>query len=218
MDPSTKPDFSSLRNEYRQRSLSERDANQDPFHQFGLWLNEAIAAGAHEPNAMTLATCTREGVPSARMVLLKDVGANGFTFYTNYLSRKGRELEDNPRAALVFYWPELERQVRVEGTVERTSEAESNKYWSTRPADSRLGSAASAQSEPAASREALEQQFELLRSQYKDGNIPRPKHWGGYRLRPLRIEFWQGRPNRLHDRIEYLLDGETHWVIQRLSP
>jgi pyridoxamine 5'-phosphate oxidase len=216
-DSLTPPDFARLRIEYAQRSLSKSDVDPDPIRQFLLWLQEAINANAHEPNAMTLATCTRDGVPSARIVLLKGIDERGLAFFTNYLSRKARELEENPRAAVVFYWPELERQVRIEGMIVRTSAEESEKYFSNRPTSARVGSAASIQSEPVPSREFLEKKFEELLSQHPDGNIPRPPHWGGYRLAPTKFEFWQGRPSRLHDRIEYLLEDQR-WNIRRLSP
>lgn len=212
------PDLSRLRLEYQQRSLTESDVDADPIRQFVAWFQEALNAKAHEPNAMTLATSTPDGVPSARIVLLKGVDGESFVFYTNYRSRKGRELDHNPRAALVFYWPELERQVRVEGDVDRTSAAESDEYFNSRPPASRIGSAASEQSRPIASRDVLEQQVNALRSQFPNGDVPRPVEWGGYRLKPRRLEFWQGRPSRLHDRIEYLREGGPAWVVRRLSP
>ena len=215
---SQSPDFSRLRVEYRQRSLSEGEVDPDPIRQFILWLNEAIAAQLPEPNAMTLATSTRDGIPSARMVLLKQVDERGFAFFTNYLSRKGRELEQNPVAALVFYWPELERQVRIEGQVGRTSDEESDTYFNSRPAESRIGSAASVQSQPIPSRQWLEERASRLWQEHPQGDVPRPPQWGGYRLHPQRIEFWQGRPSRLHDRIEYLLNARAAWEIRRLSP
>lgn len=211
-------DFAKLRREYMLRSLSERQVDPDPVRQFVAWLNEAIEAGAVEPNAMTLATCTNDGLPSARIVLLKGVDQDGFSFFTNYQSRKGRELDANPRAALLFYWPELERQVRIEGAVKRTSDDESEAYFNSRPPDARIGSAASAQGEVVASREALERAAALLRERYPHGNVPRPAHWGGYRVRPERLEFWQGRSSRLHDRIEYRRDEKGGWEIRRLSP
>lgn len=212
------PDLSRLRMEYQQRSLSETEVDPDPLRQFVAWFQEALMAKAHEPNAMTLATGTPDGVPSARIVLLKGVDQETFVFFTNYLSRKGRELDQNPRAALVFYWPELERQVRVEGDVERTSAAESDAYFASRPPASRIGSAASDQSQPIASRDVLESRVKELRAQFPTGDIPRPPDWGGYRLRPRRLEFWQGRPSRLHDRIEYHREDSSTWVVRRLAP
>ncbi|HET6251359.1 MAG TPA: pyridoxamine 5'-phosphate oxidase [Tepidisphaeraceae bacterium] len=213
----TPPDFAALRIDYKQRSLDEKDVAADPIAQFLQWLSEAIAAGAHEPNAMTLATSTSGGIPSARIVLLKGVDENGFSFFTNYQSAKGRDLAENPRAALVFHWPELERQVRVEGDVTRTSAEESAAYFNSRPVDARFGSAASPQSTPIASRQVLQARQDDLRARYPDGNVPCPPHWGGYRVRPSRVEFWQGRPSRLHDRIEYIREA-SGWIRRRLAP
>lgn len=210
-------DFMQFRIEYAQRSLSETDVDADPLRQFSRWLHEAIDARAHEPNAMTLATATADGTPSARIVLLKDVDDRGFSFFTNYQSRKGKELEENPKAALVFYWPELERQVRVDGRVERTSAEESDQYFSRRPAQARIGSAASPQSQVVPNRQFLEDRMAELQARHPDGNIPRPSHWGGFRIVPSRLEFWQGRPSRLHDRIEYLKQG-AHWTTRRIAP
>ena len=215
--PESQLDFARLRHEYTQRSLSERDVDRDPIKQFVLWLKEAVDAGANEPNAMTLATSASDGAPSARMVLLKDINQEGFAFFTNYLSRKARELDANPRAALVFYWPELERQVRIEGDVVRTGEDESDAYFQNRPPQARLGSAASPQSEVIESRHVLEDRMRELSERYPQGNAPRPRHWGGYRVRPARIEFWQGRPSRLHDRILYVKEP-AGWIIRRLAP
>lgn len=216
-DADDKLDFMRFRIEYSQRSLSETDVDADPIRQFRNWLSEAIAAKAHEPNAMTLATASTDGVPSARIVLLKDVDERGLSFFTNYQSRKGQDLESNPRASLVFYWPELERQVRIDGTVERTSTDESDRYFSRRPVKARVGSAASPQSQVVPNREYLEDRFRTLESQHPDGNIPRPPHWGGYRVLPTRLEFWQGRPSRLHDRIEYVKEG-ARWTARRVAP
>ena len=211
------PDLQALRIEYRKHSLSEHDVKPDPIAQFVVWLNEAVNAKAAEPNAMTLATCTKDGIPSARVVLLKGVDAAGFSFFTNYASRKARELDENPRAALVFFWAELERQVRVEGMIARTSESESEEYFARRPRLSQIGSAASPQSQIIPSRRFLEDRFAELDAKHPNAAIPRPTHWGGYRVIPARIEFWQGRESRLHDRIEYVREGDE-WVIRRIAP
>ena len=198
-------------------SLDERTVDRDPLILFQRWLNEAIAAGIHLAEAMTLATATPSGKPSARLVLLKQADKHGFVFYTNYNSMKARELDANPQAALVFYWPQLERQVRVEGTVERTSGAESDAYFKTRPRESQIGALASPQSEVVDSRETLQERVDELEKLYEGREVDRPAHWGGYRLRPERIEFWKGRPVRLHDRILYERQGDD-WSIKRLAP
>lgn len=209
-------DLAALRRDYGQRGLSEAEVSADPLAQFRQWFDEAVRAGVNEPNAMVLATATPSGAPSARVVLLKGLD-EGFVFFTNYDSHKGRELEGNPQAALVFFWPELERQVRIEGQVVRTSELESDEYFQRRPRGSQLGAWASAQSDVVANRAALEASLETVTQRYADREVPRPAHWGGYRLNPRSIEFWQGRPSRLHDRLQYAR-SEQGWNQVRLSP
>jgi pyridoxamine 5'-phosphate oxidase len=207
-----------LRQEYTVGGLSEAEAGHDPFALFRRWFDQTLGAGLPDPNAFTLATCTPDCWPSARAVLLKGLDERGFTFFTNYDSRKGRELAANPRAAMVFLWQTLERQVRVEGTVETVSVAESDEYYAVRPLGSRLGAWASPQSAVIPGREFLEQQHAELMARYPDGNVPRPPHWGGYRVVPRLIEFWQGRPSRLHDRIRFTRDESGGWVRDRLAP
>lgn len=207
-----------LREEYSRGGLTEAEAGDCPLALFRKWMQETIASGHHEPNAMTLATATRGGLPSARLVLLKSLDERGFTFFTNYDSRKGRELAENPHAALVFAWHALDRQVRIEGTVERVTAEESDSYFATRPLGSRLGAWASAQSEIIPDREYLEKQHVELMARYPDGNVPRPPNWGGYRVVPTVIEFWQGRPSRLHDRIRFTKQADGTWKRERLSP
>jgi pyridoxamine 5'-phosphate oxidase len=210
--------FADLRKEYMQRGLDESDMDADPFRQFATWFDEARAASPVEPNAMALATVGADGRPSLRMVLLKGADERGFVFYTNYESRKGRELADMPWAALTFFWPEMERQIRIEGRVEPVSAEESDAYFHSRPIGSQLSASASHQSEVIAGREELEQRVAALSAQYHDQEIPRPENWGGFRVIPDAIEFWQGRANRLHDRLRYRLLASGGWQIERLSP
>ena len=212
----TLPDIAALRNEYTLKTLDEASAGREPMQQFGLWMVEAIHAQVPEPTAMDLATVGLDGYPASRIVLLKGVDASGFVFYTNYQSRKGRELEAHPVAALTFMWKELERQVRIEGDVEKVAAEESDEYFKTRPLGSRVGAWASPQSEVIADRAWLEKRWEALGAQYGE-TPPRPPHWGGYRVKPRYVEFWQGRRSRLHDRIAYTRSGET-WKIERLAP
>ncbi|HSS18640.1 MAG TPA: pyridoxamine 5'-phosphate oxidase [Pyrinomonadaceae bacterium] len=198
--------------------LDENSVERNPIDLFRRWFDDALASRARLPNAMTLATATADGKPSARMVLLKQVDEEGFVFYTNYRSRKAAELESNPRAALVFYWTYLDRQVRVEGTITRVSAAESDEYFATRPRESQLGAQASPQSAVIASRKVLEESFRELEERYQERPVERPEHWGGYRLAPDSIEFWQSREGRLHDRIAYERQADGDWSIQRLAP
>ncbi len=209
--------LASLRKDYGQATLSEADLADDPFTQFKQWFDQALKAEVNEPNAMGLSTVDADGKPSSRIVLIKQYDSRGFTWYTNYDSQKGRELQANPQAALLFFWSELERQIRVEGRVERTSAHESDTYFHSRPLKSRLAAIASAQSEPIASRSALEQHYDAVAQQFGE-QPPRPEHWGGFRLVPDRIEFWQGRRSRFHDRIVYTLQADGSWARQRLQP
>ena len=206
-----------LRTEYCQANLAENEVDPDPIRQFSTWFGEALNAQVPEANAMSVSTVGPNGRPSSRILLIKDVGPAGFTWFTNYASRKGQELEANQFAALLFFWIELERQVRIEGRVERLPEAESDVYFHSRPLASQIGAHASKQSMPIANRAALESQYTEAEQRYGE-HPPRPEHWGGYRLVPDAIEFWQGRPSRLHDRILYTLDADGAWQRQRLQP
>lgn len=207
-----------FRKDYTLKGLSETDAHPNPFEQFKIWFDQAVAAELPEPNAMTIATATPDGKPSARMVLLKGYDQRGFVFYTNYQSNKGQQLIENPWAAITFWWAELERQVRIEGRVEKLTAAESDGYFNSRPKGSQLGAWVSDQSQVIPSREVLEQRLQQLKQDYENKEVPRPPHWGGFRVIPSEIEFWQGRPSRLHDRLLYNRGEDGDWVIKRLSP
>lgn len=206
-----------LRKEYCLDSLDESQMAGDPFAQFGTWFNHALNAGVAEPNAMTLATASPDGAPSARIVLMKGFDPRGFMFFTNYSSRKGRELAANPRASLCFHWQLLERQVRIEGTVEKTSRAESDEYFHSRPRDAQIGAWISQQSAVLDSRDALDRVGADLKKRFGEGPVPLPDFWGGFRVIPSAVEFWQGRQSRLHDRLQYVREG-SGWKLQRLSP
>lgn len=207
-----------LRREYSDAGLDEQDLDANPFKQFEKWFQEAIDAKLDLPDAMTLATATKDSIPSARIVLLRGLDERGFVFYTDYESQKGKELAENPNAALVFYWRELDRQVRVTGQVSKVSREKSNNYFQTRPVGSRLAALASRQTEAIVDRQALENRFNQLAEQYQDKEIPLPSDWGGYRLSPNMIEFWSGRPSRLHDRLRYTRQPDNDWRIERISP
>lgn len=210
--------IASLGEEFGLRELRERDLDPSPFKQFQIWFEDALRVDPIYANALTLATATRDGWPSARMMLLKGFDEDGFVFYTNRESRKGEDLSQNPRAAIVFWWAQLERQVRIEGSVEWVSDEEADSYFKTRPRGSQLGAWASNQSRIISGREVLDRRMDELEVKYRNQEIPRPPYWTGYRLRPVSIEFWQGRPNRLHDRLRYRLVGDRKWVIERLAP
>ena len=210
--------IAAIRKVYQLESLLEKDLDPDPMKQFANWWQHALESKIEEPNAMTLATCSASGRPSARIVLLKGIENNGFVFFTNYLSRKGTEIHDNPFVSLLFFWKELERQVRIEGKITRVPAKESDEYFSSRPKESRIGAWSSPQSRVIESREILQKNVEKYNAQFAEGIIPRPEFWGGYQVQPDHIEFWQGRPGRLHDRLRYALDENNTWKIERLAP
>ncbi len=207
-----------IRKTYSQKKLVEEKAKPDPFQQFTKWWEQAVEADIEEVNAMTLATASADGIPSARIVLLKEYSEKGFVFFTNYESFKGKQLAENPKACLVFFWKELERQVRITGLVSKIDSKESADYFNSRPHESQVGALVSPQSQVIASREWLEQEYKTSIEQFKDREVPRPVHWGGYIVKPVMIEFWQGRPGRLHDRLQYSLKEDGQWKIERLAP
>jgi len=207
-----------IRKDYQLQSLSEADVAESPVAQFGKWWDDAVKSEIDEVNAMTLATVNEAGVPSARIVLLKGYDENGFIFFTNYNSNKGSELEKNANACLVFFWKELERQVRITGIAEKISTEDSIAYFNSRPDGSKIGAWASPQSLAVAGKAWLKETFDFYRERFKHGEIPKPPHWGGYRVKPVKVEFWQGRPSRMHDRIQYTLQEDGKWGIERLAP
>lgn len=207
-----------MRKDYRMRSLLESDVDNDAVRQFERWWKEALDSGIHEVNAMTLATASADGIPSARIVLLKGFNEKGFSFFTNYNSFKAQQLGENPRACLVFFWKELERQVRVTGVIQKLSAEQSDEYFNSRPESSRMGAIASPQSQVIPAREWLDKEVENVYANYEGKTVKRPDYWGGYLVRPVTIEFWQGRPNRLHDRLQYSIADNGGWKIERLAP
>ncbi len=217
MNESNDP-IANIRIDYKLKSLSEEDTALNAYEQFSKWWSEARNSHLHEINAMTLATADKNGTPSARIVLLKGYDARGFVFFTNYNSAKGNEMAENPKASLLFFWKELERQVRIDGIVEKISAIESDIYFKSRPIGSQIGAWASPQSTVIKNRQVIEENFLKYEEQFGTQNIPRPEHWGGYIVKPSKIEFWQGRSSRLHDRIQYTLQGDGKWTRERLAP
>lgn len=211
-------EIANLRLEYSRQTLMEGDVAAHPVDQFTQWWKQVIESKITEPNAMTLATASCDGMPAARIVLLKDFTKDGFLFFTNYKSYKGAQLQENPKACLLFFWKELERQVRIVGLVSKLPEAQSDEYFHSRPAGSRIGAIASPQSQVISSREWLDEQYQSLSAITENGFIKRPAHWGGYLVQPVVMEFWQGRPSRLHDRIQYTVEGSGAWKMERLAP
>lgn len=213
----TKENIQNLRQDYRAAELSEADVDKNPIVQFAKWFKDALDAKMYEPNVMTLATADLSGKPSSRILLLKGFDEDGFVFFTNYNSKKGKDLQENPQAAMQFFWPELERQVRIEGTVTKATAEASTAYFHSRPKGSQIGASASPQSTVIPDREILEERVKELTAAYQQTEVPRPEHWGGYVLKPAHLEFWQGRPSRLHDRITYTSINGV-WTINRLAP
>jgi pyridoxamine 5'-phosphate oxidase len=212
------PGIPDIRKEYKLKKLTEDQVATDPFAQFGIWWKEAETSGVDEANAMTLATASSDGIPAARIVLLKGFDQQGFVFYSNYDSFKGKQLTENPRACLVFFWKELERQVRITGISGKLTAEENNEYFRSRPEGSRIAAWASPQSQAIPGRDWLDTRETEFREKFRGKEITRPPHWGGYRVRPITVEFWQGRPNRLHDRLQYSLDENGSWILERLAP
>ncbi|MEO7982998.1 MAG: pyridoxamine 5'-phosphate oxidase [Bacteroidota bacterium] len=210
--------IAAIRKNYSQKSLSEEEADKNPLGQFSNWWDEALASEIEEVNAMTLATASPDGVPAARIVLLKGFTGNGFVFFTNYNSFKGQQLAENPKACLVFFWKELERQVRITGLIEKIPVEESDQYFHSRPVESQIGAIASPQSQVIKDREWLDKHYEKVEQELKGKELQRPAHWGGYLVKPVILEFWQGRPSRLHDRLQYTLDDSGRWKMERLAP
>jgi len=213
-----KTPIADIRSDYRMKSLLEADVAANPFEQFTRWFDEALNAEIEEVNAMTLATASLQGIPSARIVLLKGYDQNGFVFFTNYNSQKGKDIAENPYASLVFFWKELERQVRIDGRIEKIHASESDAYFQSRPASSRIGAWSSPQSTVIADRSIIENNYVHFEKEFGENYIPRPNHWGGYVVKPTTIEFWQGRSSRMHDRMHYKLNDNHSWTVERLAP